>query len=175
MILPVSERPVSLDAKKSGFTIPEILVVIMVGSLVIGFALSLFLFAAKLVSGWQKKTELTDQVRGVAWAVIQDMDRALRVETVDDSTWKIVLPADRRVTYRASAGAVFRNESRLLGELDIFIRLSITSSSPQISDGVAQGSFTVLAEGTRGGYTERVLAPVSLAKSSKLAFSSRAP
>lgn len=175
MILPVCGRPFSTDAKEGGFTIPEILVVIMVGSLVIGFALSLFLFVAKLVSGWQKSTELRDQVQGVAYMVIQEMDRALRVEPVDDSTWTIVLPADRRVIYCASAGAVFRNETRLLGEQDIFIRLSITSSSPQISDGVAHGSFTVLAEGTRGGHTERVLAPVSLAKSSKLAFSSRAP
>ncbi len=175
MILPVCQRPLSFDTKEGGFTITEILVVIMVGSLAIGFALSLFLFVARLVSGWQKETELKDKVHGVAYAIMQDMDRALRVEALDDSTWTIVLPADRRVTYRASAGAVYRDDTRLAHDPNIFIRLAVPPRSPRTELSVKDGPFTVFAEGTMGGKLERASVDVSLAKCSKLAFSSRVP
>lgn len=173
MNLTVSERHSRPGAREAGFTITEILVVITIGSLVIGFALSLFLFVARLASGWQKETELKDQVRGVARAVMRDMDRALRAEPVNDSTWVITLPGDRSVTYRAWAGAVYRNDARLVSDKDVFIRLSVSSSPSRGARSQVEDTFIIVAEGSRRGRIERASTAVALARSSKLEFSSR--
>jgi len=158
-----------LDTEDAGFTITEILVTITAGSLVIGFALSLFLFTGKLVSRWQKETELKDQVRGVVVTVVRDLDRSLQAQSADDSTWVVTLPSGKEVIYRTSAGTVYRNDVVLAGEKEVSFRFAVTAFS---SSGSTR-EFHVQAQGTRGGRTERASGTAFIPASSKLRFTGR--
>ena len=159
-----------LDTEDAGFTITEILVTITAGSLVIGFALSLFLFTGKLVSRWQKETELKDQVRGVVVTVVRDLDRSLQAQSADDSTWVVTLPSGKEVIYRTSAGTVYRNNVVLAGEKEVSFRLVVTPLSSAFSSSGSTREFHVQAEGTRRGRTERASGTAFIPASSKLRF-----
>lgn len=99
---------------ESGFTIHELLVVLLLGSLVVSFSLSLFLFAGRLFSSWQRSAELRDSGNLVVSRFLMDVARSSRCELRGDSSCVIFRPGCDLIRYQFSHGTALRNQVSLI-------------------------------------------------------------
>lgn len=98
-------------ADPSGFTINELIVAMVVGSILIGYAFELYTFASRIVSHWRARTELEGAAQAIFHRMMLDLQRSSDV-TIDGDT-VLVMQGDTRVTalYRISRGTVVRNDA----------------------------------------------------------------
>lgn len=115
-------------SRQSGFTIQELVVVILVGSLLLGFSYSLYLFVAGFVQEHMTKRWHEEIVDRTAAFLIADAEKSRFVRTTDSA---IVVDHQGRelITYRMGDGKLWRNEMLIAGSGDSFWRLSAGRSA----------------------------------------------
>ena len=94
---------------EGGFTIQELLVVLIVASLLVSFSLSLFLFMHKLVSSWERDIEMRGSVDRAVQLIALDVQRSGEVNFNSDSACVLKREAGVSVSYAISAHRVLRN------------------------------------------------------------------
>lgn len=93
---------------ESGFTIQELLVVLIVGSLLVSMSLTTFLFANKVAKSWQDRTELKEAVHRTLQQIVFDVQRSNGILMANDS---ILVLTDKlkQISYRHDGHSIWRN------------------------------------------------------------------
>jgi Tfp pilus assembly protein PilW len=148
-------RQVLADA--SGFTIQELIVALMVGSMLVGYAFEIYTFAQRMVTHWRKRAELSEVVHSTLGRMSLDLQRASDLECQGDSVWMI--RSDSRViaVYRLSRGVVERNDVRMNNPT------GVTLSARSVRTGEL---VTIEVSGRSGTRTETATSKVLLSASS---------
>ena len=110
---------------ESGFTIQELLVVLMVGSILVSFTYSLFLSSSKLLESWRKRSALREAVTRTLQSVAIDILRARDISELSDSSLVIVTRKGTETVYHLNRGRVQRNDEFIEPGGDIAITLTI--------------------------------------------------
>jgi hypothetical protein len=71
---------------QEGFTIQELLVTLIVGSLLVDFCFSLFLYSDKLFVSWQQRSESKDRVNSTLQIITTDILGSKRMVMISDSS-----------------------------------------------------------------------------------------
>ncbi len=71
---------------EKGFTIQELLVALVVGSLLISFCLSLFFFSNRVFVSWQRRCERKDAVHCALQTFALDIRNSMEVTNVNDTS-----------------------------------------------------------------------------------------
>lgn len=132
-----------------GFTLHEVLVAIVVSSLLIGFGLSLFLFAQRLLLAHERTSSLKSAVDRILFVISTDIERSCRLEDVSDSTLVICLPNRRFVSYRFDGTTVQRN-STPLHEDAYRLRVALTGFDRPSGSRVSPRALEIRVTGERG-------------------------
>ncbi len=124
--------------KEDGFTIQELLVVLIVGSLLISLCLSLFLFSNKIFITWQHTAERKDAVNYALQTIALDIRNAGVITNVSDTSLIVQRDNLRPISYFFDATTVRRN--------DILLFHGNVSVSPILSGHLPSGSGKILAQ-----------------------------
>lgn len=97
-------------ADESGFTINELIVAMVVGSILVGYAFELYVFGSRIITSWRARTEIAAAAEGVFNRMTLDIQRSSELIQEGDSL--IVMISDNReiASYRVSRGMVMRGE-----------------------------------------------------------------
>jgi type II secretory pathway component PulJ len=110
---------------EDGFTIQELLVVLIVGSLLVSFSLSLYLFTGRLISTWQKTTALRESVHRTLHIIALDIEKSQRIVEISDTTCSMVRQTGKVVTYRFNGLGVWRNDIPINSDTAIVMMVRI--------------------------------------------------
>jgi prepilin-type N-terminal cleavage/methylation domain-containing protein len=99
-----------LLSNKDGFTLQETLVVLVVGSVLMGLCFSLFLMSSRLVSSWQKRDELRVAGDTIVQRIVSDVQRSKEISARTDSSFVLLMGIDTRIVYTHDAESLYRNE-----------------------------------------------------------------
>ena len=113
---------------EDGFTIQEILVAIIVGSILVSMCLSVFLFSSKLLFRWQRNVEVREAADRILQTIAMDVQTARSVMIAGDSSMVLERDGGRNITYRFDGG-VWRNDVRLVSNGKIASLVSISRPS----------------------------------------------
>ena len=108
---------------QKGFTIQEILVVLLVSSLLLGFCYSLFSFTHKLLFSWQQRTEVHSFVDRAITLIVLDVERAKEIVNISDSTFTIIKNDDQLILYRFAKGRIIRGQDTLSSTENISVSI----------------------------------------------------
>src|SRR5881394_2056663 len=100
---------VSRLRSEEGFTIQELMVVMVVGSLLVALSFNLYAFTSKLFSGWQKKIALHGEVSRVLQLMASDVQRSKQITELTDSTLALKGSTSTDIGYRNLNGRIWRN------------------------------------------------------------------
>jgi hypothetical protein len=134
--------------KDDGFTIQELLVVMIAGSILVGSGLTAFEFVSRLHSRWQRESMLKAAVERAAQAIAIDIMRADGLLEMTDSTLTLRVHEDRPIRYEFNGNTILRNGLRW-GDLDA-IRLVATVSLVPILDYGAPNRARIRVRGASG-------------------------
>jgi hypothetical protein len=113
-----------------GYTIQELLVVLLVGSLVLGYSLGLFLSIQRILGKVQRTMALHDAVNGTIQAMALDVQRAVSAASPVDSLLLLELPERADVRYAGSGGCITRNGEWVVSDSAILMLLSVQVVDP---------------------------------------------
>jgi prepilin-type N-terminal cleavage/methylation domain-containing protein len=137
-------------ASEGGFTLHEVLVAIVISSLLIGFGLSLFLFAQKLLVAHERTSNLKAAVDRVLNVLSTDLERSCEVSEVSDSTVVLRLPSRRAATYRFNGSEVSRNGDRMHGE-EMQMAVIVKMLAPPVGSKVSSPAYEISVAGKETG------------------------
>jgi len=123
---------------QDGFTVQELMVVLVVGSLLVTFSFSLFLFTSKLFSSWHKRTELRSEVSRVLQLIASDVNRSKQILALTDSTLTLATPSAAEITYRVQEHRIWRNHVQVGSEATDY-GLHLTPIKNSASDPYPEG------------------------------------
>jgi Tfp pilus assembly protein FimT len=117
--------------REEGFTIQEILVVLIVSSLLVSFGLSLFQFTGKLVSKWKKKTEVHSLLNSIAQRIALDVQKSNSVSVITDSSLVLEYGIGKQVVFRFNPAGAWRNDVQIghILQGQFLFRLTIDSAA----------------------------------------------
>lgn len=110
---------------EQGYTVTELLAVLIISSLIIGFCFTTYLFGQRLYSSWNKKADLTALVNKIHQNAVLDVERSKKIEFTDEGILMQQL-GGRVVQYRISADSLMRNDVLLSNSSVQKIILQIT-------------------------------------------------
>jgi type II secretory pathway pseudopilin PulG len=116
---------ISRSDAEQGFTIQELLVVILVSSLLVSFCLSAFLFATRHFNTWDRKRELANTVDRTLQMIALDIQRSRNIEWCDDSTLVLNKGTGARMTYLFRHATVLRDSITIVPESGIALRVIV--------------------------------------------------
>ena len=96
-------------AQRDGFTIVELLAAMVISSLVVALVYSMYVFAARLMSGWERRSDLNSIVEECSHTIESDILNSSRVVECND--FSLVLESDQidTISYTFRKGSVSRN------------------------------------------------------------------
>lgn len=100
----------NLLKRNDGFTIQEILVALIVGSILIGLSLSLFLFTSKLFQTWYGSSELKRDANRILQRVAMDIQQSKEIIEHSDTSFVISKGVGKIVQYSFNGKSLCRNE-----------------------------------------------------------------
>jgi hypothetical protein len=113
---------------EEGFTIQELMVVLIVGSLLIGFTLSLFLFTHKMLFSWQRKSEVERTVNHVLHNIALEISTAREIIEITDTTATFKNKNGNMVTYRFDGKSLYRNHDIIHSGDDIQLSIKVSNN-----------------------------------------------
>jgi hypothetical protein len=96
--------------REEGFTIQEILVVLLVGSILIGLSLSLFLFTNKLFQTWSGTSNLKSETNRILYNIAFDIQQSREIVEHTDTSFVLLKSTGRFVRYIYNGNNLYRNE-----------------------------------------------------------------
>jgi hypothetical protein len=118
--------------RKEGFTIQEILVVILVGSLLIGFSLSLFLFTNKLFQTWYGNSEMKNSSNRILQQIALDIQQSREIIGQTDTSLVLSKGIGKIVHYIYEGKTLQRNEVDLTPEKSAAVKIKIEMEKDNI-------------------------------------------
>jgi prepilin-type N-terminal cleavage/methylation domain-containing protein len=97
-------------ADESGFTINELIVAMVVGSILVGYAFELYVFASRIVTSWRARTEIASAAEGVLNRMTLDLQRSSDFIQEGDSLFVMISDNREIASYRVSRGIVMRGD-----------------------------------------------------------------
>ncbi|MBI1806232.1 MAG: prepilin-type N-terminal cleavage/methylation domain-containing protein [Ignavibacteria bacterium] len=159
----------NLLRNEQGFTMQELLVVLIVSSLLAGFCFSLFLFTSKLLLSWQRNTEVRSIVNGTLNTLVLDVQQSKQVTEITDTTLVLVKRGNRTVVYHFSRNRIFRDHDVVASQDGI--QLSVLVSKEIQNQKSAQAPvLTIKVSGTSTSNTYQSETRVTLPYSGREAF-----
>jgi prepilin-type N-terminal cleavage/methylation domain-containing protein len=122
-----------LIASEEGFTIQELMVVLVIGSILIGGIWSLYLFAEKVSLSWKRTSEFSEAASEILATLTADLGEAYAGMVLTDTSLTIVKDRwGRTVKYQFQEGPVVRNRVPLYQPegCTLTIRIRITERGP---------------------------------------------
>jgi len=121
---------------EGGFTIQEILVVLLVSSLLVGFCYSLFSLTKKFLFKWQTKADVHLLVDRVLNTIALDIQKATELSEFTDSTLVIERENGGLIRYRFDGVRITRSGDVIATEEGLSILVSILpdTSTPRGPD-----------------------------------------
>jgi len=109
-----------------GFTMQELLVVMIVGSLLISLSFSVYAFTHKLFLSWQTKSEGRDAVERVLQQVVYDIQKSKSIDAITDTTLILKSVYEKDVAFLFKDGNIYRNSMPLLYQpaMKIVVKIS---------------------------------------------------
>jgi prepilin-type N-terminal cleavage/methylation domain-containing protein len=109
-----------------GFTMQELLVVMIVGSLLISLSFSVYAFTHKLFLSWQTKSEGRDAVERVVQQVMYDIQKSKSIDAITDTTLILKSVYEKDVAFLFKNGNIYRNSTPLLYQpvMKIVVKIS---------------------------------------------------
>jgi len=132
-----------------GFTIQELLVVIIVGSLLVSYGLSVFLFADKLFTSWRLKDDIHSRVTRTFQNILYDIEQAKRIQSITDSSLIIIRCDNKVIDYKFDRHHIFRNNEQVATNDSIQMSVEKLQDSGRFSFGETPISVAVKAN-TKG-------------------------
>lgn len=104
-----------------GFTIQELMVVIIVGTMLVSFCLSIFLFGQKLFSSWQRKAELQRTVANAIQIISRDVLISSYATQLSDTGLTLKRNSENNVMYGCNGKFIRRNGEMIFpaGEISL--------------------------------------------------------
>ena len=99
---------------EAGFTIQELLVVLLVGSMLVSFSISTFLFLNRLYMSWHHSVEMHQAVTVAAETIAGDVQHSCAVHIYEDSTCLLERELGKAVLYRFGSERLSRNSAPML-------------------------------------------------------------
>jgi len=135
--------------KESGFTIQELLVTLVVGSILAGFSMTTFLFVVKLYHSWENRFGVRQQVRTILQDASLDMMRSKKMDYDGsaDSMMTMTGANGRLVTYIVKGHIVYRGNASVTAMSDgnteekLFCRQQTDAASYRLEATVSRGSI----------------------------------
>ena len=131
-------RTLALLRREAGFTIQELMVVLIVGSLLVSFSVTLFLFANKLFHSWQKKSEVSIAVARTLETISLDIMQSNQISGRSDSSLVLQRGLRSSVKYLFDGDAVWRNE-QLISPAEMKMSLTLSPIKPNNVDKFPEG------------------------------------
>ncbi len=102
-------RPLKHSSSSEGFTIVELLAAMVISSLVVALVYSMYVFAARLMSGWERRSDLNSIVEECSHTIESDILNSSGVVECNDSS--LVFESDQMdtISYMFPKGSVSRN------------------------------------------------------------------
>src|SRR5258707_12369735 len=95
---------------QDGFTIQELLVTLVVGSILVSLSFSLFLFASKMYGSWQRKVDVQMSVTHALNLMVLDVLQSKLIPEVSDTALELIIKSGRSVRYHFGSSVIRRNE-----------------------------------------------------------------
>ncbi len=95
-------------ADESGFTINELIVAMVVGSILVGYAFELYVFASRIITSWRARTEIAAAAEGVLNRMTLDIQRSSELIQEGDSVFVMISDNREIASYHVSKGMVSR-------------------------------------------------------------------
>jgi len=154
--------------QEDGFTIQEVLVVLIVGSILIGLSLSLFLFTNKLFLTWSGTSDLKSETNRILFQMAFDIQQSREIIEHTDTSFVLSKSVGRIVRYSYNGKTIMRND------VDMTPRKAGTLKMKVVEENTLGGSLegatlfhiSVLVQSTLLDYTSQIdAAPASSSRS----------
>jgi competence protein ComGC len=154
--------------REDGFTIQEVLVVLIVGSILVGLSLSLFLFTNKLFLTWSGTSELKSETNRNLYQMAFDIQQSRELVELTDTSFVLSKSVGKVVRYGYNGKTIQRND------VDITPRKAATVRLKVVEEHVLGGNLdrsplfhiTVLVQSALLDYTAEIdAAPASSSRS----------
>lgn len=106
--------PQTIQVNEGGFTMQELLVSLIVGSLVISFCMSLFLFADRSFLRWQKNLKERDLANHTLQLIVRDVQRSSDINNQTNASLSLRIGGSRLINYSFDGTGIRR------GDISIF-------------------------------------------------------
>lgn len=113
---------------EDGFTMIELTVVLIIGSLIAGISFSAYFFSEKSFYVWDKKACVTRLVDGAAQTIAADIRRAKSVTLISDSLAFLSQIDCKEILYHFEKEAITRNDVALNGDSSVTAAAGIAVS-----------------------------------------------
>jgi competence protein ComGC len=137
--------------EEDGFTIQELLVVLLVSSLLVGYCLSTFLFAFRLFSSWQKGIEMRRTVSAAAQLMILEVERSNVAQLKSDSSFVVKREVGRNVSYVLGGDTLSRDGSPFYARPGLHLLATAEPLRPTAATSRRVRPYLVKITGTWGG------------------------
>ena len=156
--------------QEDGFTIQEVLVVLIVGSILIGLSLSLFLFTNKLFLTWSGTSDLKSETNRILYQIAFDIQQSREIVEHTDTSLVLSRSVGRVIRYSYNGKTVLRNDVEMTPRKAATVRIKI--GEEHTLGGILETAplfhVSVLVQSTLLDYTSQIDA--SPASSSRLLF-----
>jgi prepilin-type N-terminal cleavage/methylation domain-containing protein len=152
---------------ENGFTIQEILVVLIVGSILVSLSLALFQFTNELFQMWYGTNELKSDMNRIMHAMALDIQRSNDVIEKTDTTLVLSRGIGWTVTYSLSDNSLKRNEVDLTPQKKKSFRVKI-EDMPKGIGSARSFHIKLFAQSRWSSYESEIIAMI--AQSSKAGF-----
>jgi hypothetical protein len=111
--------------REDGFTIQEILVVLIVGSILIGLSLSLFLFVNKLFLTWSGTNDLKSEANRILYQMAFDIQQSREIVEHTDTTFVLSKSIGKYVRYNYNGKTLQRNDVDMTPRKAAILRVKV--------------------------------------------------
>ncbi len=111
--------------REDGFTIQEVLIVLIVGSILIGLSLSLFLFTNKLFLTWSGTSDLKSETNRILYQMAFDIQQSREIAEHTDTSFVLSRSVGRVVRYSYNGKTLRRNYIELTPQKTARVRVKV--------------------------------------------------
>jgi len=115
--------------QEDGFTIQEVLVVLIVGSILIGLSLSLFLFTNKLFLTWSGTNDLKNESNRILYQLAFDIQQSRELIEQSDTSFVLSKSVGRVVRYIYNGKTLLRNDVDLTPRKAAAVRMKVVEDN----------------------------------------------
>jgi hypothetical protein len=109
-----------------GFTIQELMVVLIVGLLLISFTFSLFLFSNKMMFSWQRKSDVRQTVGRVLQTIASDIMKSKQIKEVTETSIILIGKNENQIRYSFDGKYIYRNSDVVHSDDNIQVSVKIS-------------------------------------------------